>query len=368
MPSNGEGPLPVFAEANLDPPADPRAPGGDTPSAASRAGERAARLAKFEREQLIVDYLNRGVSIAEIAARIGVGEKRMRAIIREILARRAPAPPEEFVAIQVSRLNEALLVAFSAMTDMNLRAVDRVVRIVRELDRYHGFAAVEKRVPETPRVEALPGARTRPATVDPEGAGQMGSDRRSQFPFSSLHWDDLLPVDGDKGASAAPADDERPENRLQDLENLESAPGTAAAPEAEGAPGDLASRGSQEARHNPPGADSVADAGPVDGLDRPEIPPQGLEQVESAPGVSPGRERPAARARRKRGAASPWSPRSKRGRRASRPHHAKQPSSVPPFRASRLKRSLKAPLGIRRPVNSPTSSAPARAGRRPSCP
>jgi hypothetical protein len=87
----------------------------------------------LKREQLIVDTLNRGVSVVEIAARIGVGEKRMRAIIREILARRMPVPPEEFLAIEVSRLNEALLVAFSAMAPTNLKAVDRVVRIVREL-------------------------------------------------------------------------------------------------------------------------------------------------------------------------------------------------------------------------------------------
>jgi transposase-like protein len=114
---------------------------------------RAARLAKFERERLIIEYLNRGVSVAEIAARIGVGEKRMRAVIREILGRRMPAPPEEFVAIQVSRLNEALLVAYSAMAGMNLKAVDRVVKIVRELDRYHGFVEVGRGLPETsPRI------------------------------------------------------------------------------------------------------------------------------------------------------------------------------------------------------------------------
>ena len=35
---------------------------------------RAARLEKFKRERLIVDYLNRGVSVAEIAAQIGVGD------------------------------------------------------------------------------------------------------------------------------------------------------------------------------------------------------------------------------------------------------------------------------------------------------
>ena len=69
----------------------------------------------------------------------------MRAIVRGILARRMPEAPEEFVALQISRLNEALLVAYSAMSGQNLRAVDRVVRIVRELDRYHGFFAAERR-------------------------------------------------------------------------------------------------------------------------------------------------------------------------------------------------------------------------------
>ena len=81
----------------------------------------AARLEKYEWEQAIVDCLNRGLSVCEIAAQINVSEKRMRAVIREILARRMPAPPEEYVAIQVSRLNEALIVAYSAMANMNLR-------------------------------------------------------------------------------------------------------------------------------------------------------------------------------------------------------------------------------------------------------
>jgi hypothetical protein len=121
---------------------------------------RDVRLAKFKREQLIVDYLNRGVSVAEIAARVGIGEKRMRAVIRDPrtgirgLAHRCPHAPAEFVAIQVSRLNEAPLVAFSAMTGANLKAVDRVVRIVRELDCYHGFVATTRRRPEQPLLEA----------------------------------------------------------------------------------------------------------------------------------------------------------------------------------------------------------------------
>ncbi len=77
---------------------------------------RAARIAKFEREQAIVGYLNRGASVAEIAADRRRREAHARHH-REILARRMPAPPEEFAAIQVSRLNEAPLVAYSAMTE-----------------------------------------------------------------------------------------------------------------------------------------------------------------------------------------------------------------------------------------------------------
>ncbi len=69
----------------------------------------------------------------------------MRALVSEILARRMPEPPAEFLALQVSRLNEAPLVAYGAMSGANLRAVDRVVRIVRELDRYHGFIAADRR-------------------------------------------------------------------------------------------------------------------------------------------------------------------------------------------------------------------------------
>jgi len=68
----------------------------------------------------------------------------MRALVQEILARRAPQPPAEFLALQVSRLNEALFVSYNAMSGLNLQAVDRVVKIVRELDRYHGFSATEQ--------------------------------------------------------------------------------------------------------------------------------------------------------------------------------------------------------------------------------
>ena len=106
---------------------------------------RAARWAKFEREWLIVDFLNRGVSPAEMAQRVGVTVKHMRALVKEILARRMAAAREDFAALQASRLNEALLVAYGAMSAENLQAVALVVRIVRALDRRHGFVAAGRR-------------------------------------------------------------------------------------------------------------------------------------------------------------------------------------------------------------------------------
>ena len=110
----------------------------------SFAGRRKAHAAKGARERRIVNLLNAGVSVAEIAQSEGVTHRRMRMKVGEILARRAPQPPAEFLALQVSRLSEALLVSYGAMGGGNLEAVDRVVKIVRELDRYHGFAGIDR--------------------------------------------------------------------------------------------------------------------------------------------------------------------------------------------------------------------------------
>jgi hypothetical protein len=130
---------------------------------------RATRLEKVQREERIVGLLNRGASVPEIAASEGLTLKRMRNVVREILSERMPQPPAEFLALQVNRLNEALLVSFTAMHDpaagTNFEAVDRVVRIVRELDRYHGFAAVPRSREEI-EANRLPPPVVRPLALE----------------------------------------------------------------------------------------------------------------------------------------------------------------------------------------------------------
>ena len=100
------------------------------------------------------------------------GDKRMRALVQEILARRMPQPPAEFLAVQVGRLNEALIVAYGAMSVANLQAVDRVVKIVRELDRYRGFSASAAPAPAEPfRLAPPPRAPLALAAPPAEPAG-----------------------------------------------------------------------------------------------------------------------------------------------------------------------------------------------------
>ena len=79
------------------------------------------------------------MAMAEIARREGISERGLRRYVRNLIARRAPEATGEFTALQMSRLNEALLMSFGTMSRTNLPAVDQVVRIVRELDHYQGL-------------------------------------------------------------------------------------------------------------------------------------------------------------------------------------------------------------------------------------
>jgi hypothetical protein len=96
----------------------------------------------------------------------------MQILVREILASRAPSPPAEYLALQVNRLNEAMIVAFGAMAGSNLKAVDRVVRIVGEMDRYHGFFPRRARAPRNRRPALR--AQEPPALAPPPGARRDG--------------------------------------------------------------------------------------------------------------------------------------------------------------------------------------------------
>jgi hypothetical protein len=103
--------------------------------------ERSTQREMALRDARIVRHLAKGVSIEEIAAREDMTVRRARERASAILAQRAATPTADYVQLQITRLNEAFIVAYSAMNNGNLHAVDRVIRITREYDRYHALAA-----------------------------------------------------------------------------------------------------------------------------------------------------------------------------------------------------------------------------------
>ena len=133
--------------------------------ARSRRRRLAARQAKAARNVKVFNLLKAGVPIAEIALQEGLSVRRAREIIQETLSRREVDPPAGFVQLQVGRLSDAMMVAYAAMMEGNMHALDRVLRIVGELDRYHGFtgAAAQPAVVATRTLAAPAPALALPA-------------------------------------------------------------------------------------------------------------------------------------------------------------------------------------------------------------
>jgi hypothetical protein len=113
-------------EAALSPPPEP-------------APRVAPRRATAERRLRILERLTTGLTVAHIARVEELSVRRIRRIIQEMLASREIDPPAGFVQLQIARLSEAMIAARTMMMEGDLQAMDRLIRLVGELDRYHGF-------------------------------------------------------------------------------------------------------------------------------------------------------------------------------------------------------------------------------------
>jgi hypothetical protein len=99
----------------------------------------APRRATASRQLRILERLTAGASVAEIAGAEGLTIRRVRQIIAEALASREVDPAAGFAQLQIARLGDAMRIAHTKMMKGDLQALDRFVRLVAELDRYHGF-------------------------------------------------------------------------------------------------------------------------------------------------------------------------------------------------------------------------------------
>ena len=84
---------------------------------------RATKRDLMKRDLRLIEKLAAGVTIEEIAASEGISARWARERKSAILAQRAIDPPHEFIQLQIRRLSEAMLVAYSAMSTGNVKAV-----------------------------------------------------------------------------------------------------------------------------------------------------------------------------------------------------------------------------------------------------
>ena len=113
------------------------------------------------RDARLIRALAAGQSIEEVAAREEIPLRRARERVSAILSRR-PDPPAEFANLQMRRLSEAMIVASAAMSQGNLEAIDRVLKITREFDRYAGLAEAACGCRAASGARADPGAARSP--------------------------------------------------------------------------------------------------------------------------------------------------------------------------------------------------------------
>jgi hypothetical protein len=107
------------------------------PRAVAPVGARQA--APVRRGPRILLALVAGEGVEAIAEKEGLSRKRIEAILRDELRRRWVAAAEDYARLQIVRL-EAMSAKLAPKTEKgDLPTVDRMLKILDRLDRYHGF-------------------------------------------------------------------------------------------------------------------------------------------------------------------------------------------------------------------------------------
>jgi hypothetical protein len=117
----------------------------DQPTLSERAEARAAakrrRKKNLERRETCFDLFLSGISHQQIAKALKVSTATVRRIIDAAVAERRLDAPERFARVQVARLTKALALADLKLEEGDIRAFGPFIRLVAELDRYHGLEA-----------------------------------------------------------------------------------------------------------------------------------------------------------------------------------------------------------------------------------
>jgi hypothetical protein len=106
-----------------------------------------SKRARVTRAQRVLASLIAGAGVDEIGATERLTRKRTEGILRQELRNRWVAPAEDFARLQIARLEQMILKLLERLQGGDLKAIDRALKIVDRLDRYHGFTKA-RRIPE----------------------------------------------------------------------------------------------------------------------------------------------------------------------------------------------------------------------------
>jgi hypothetical protein len=121
-----------------------------------------------------LERLTTGLTVSHIAREEGLTVTRIRQILADMLESREIDPPAGFVPIQIARLSESDDRGAYDDEQGDVCAMDRLIRLTGEFDRYHGFGKPTVSLPQEgspPRRLAgprrqLPGPNSAPSEAE----------------------------------------------------------------------------------------------------------------------------------------------------------------------------------------------------------
>jgi hypothetical protein len=115
----------------------PNEPTPTSERARKRAAGKTLREALIKRRETYFDLLVSGYSIEQIASHTKTSVAVRRAVGQALAKRRLDAP-EDYARLQVARLTKALRCADVSLEEGDLKAIAPFLKVVRELNLYHG--------------------------------------------------------------------------------------------------------------------------------------------------------------------------------------------------------------------------------------
>src|ERR1700683_3581682 len=130
----------------------PNDPKPTSERALKRTAGKILREALIKRREAYFDLLVSGYSIEQIASHMGKSPSAVRRAVGTGLATRRLDAPEDYARLQVARLTKALRCADVSLEVGDLKAIAPFLKVVRELNIYHGVSVGSARL-------AAPGGR-----------------------------------------------------------------------------------------------------------------------------------------------------------------------------------------------------------------